>query len=219
MLQGNKVAPPALTTTTTSTTTTASTNEHLKYAALRSLEGGLAGAIAMSSQVLTLMWMRTAINYQYRYGTTTMTAFKTLYADGGIPRFYRGLLPALIQGPLSRFGDTAANTGTIELLNSFKETTNLPVLLKTFFASLMSGMFRVILMPIDTVKTVMQVEGKDGLAKLMTKFRKQGPPIFFHGALAAWAANTAGHYPWFATYNYLNEVSYGKITKINKSLP
>ena len=31
--------------------------------------------------------------------------------SGGIPRFYRGLLPALVQGPLSRFGDTAANTG------------------------------------------------------------------------------------------------------------
>lgn len=25
------------------------------------------------------------------------TAFKTLYADGGIVRFYRGLAPALIQ--------------------------------------------------------------------------------------------------------------------------
>ena len=70
----------------------------------------------------------------------------------------------------------------------------------------MSGMFRVALMPVDTVKTVMQVEGKDGLSKLMVKFKAQGPPVFFHGAMAAWAANTVGHYPWFATYNYLSEV-------------
>lgn len=48
---------------------------------------------------------------QYRYGTTTTQALRTLYKEGGIPRFYRGLLPALVQGPLSRFGDTAANTG------------------------------------------------------------------------------------------------------------
>jgi hypothetical protein len=53
--------------------------------------------VAMGLQVLTLMWLRTTINYQYRYGTSTMTALKTLYKEGGIPRFYQGLLPALIQ--------------------------------------------------------------------------------------------------------------------------
>ena len=51
------------------------------------------------------------INYQYRSGVSFPTALRTLYADGGIPRFYRGVLPAMLQGPLSRFGDTAANTG------------------------------------------------------------------------------------------------------------
>jgi hypothetical protein len=49
-----------------------------------------------------------------------MTAFKTLYADGGIPRFYKGVIPALLQGPLSRFGDTAANTGTMAALDAFE---------------------------------------------------------------------------------------------------
>lgn len=48
---------------------------------------------------------------RYRYGTTTTQALRTLYKEGGIPRFYRGLLPALLQAPLSRFGDTAANAG------------------------------------------------------------------------------------------------------------
>ena len=57
------------------------------------------------------------INYQYRTGVSFPTALKTLYADGGIPRFYRGVLPAMLQGPLSRFGDTAANTGTSIILS------------------------------------------------------------------------------------------------------
>jgi len=183
-----------------------SVGEIFAKAARRAGEGGAAGAIAMASQVLALMWMRTTINYQYRYGTSTFAAFRALYADGGIPRFYRGLAPALLQGPLSRFGDTAANTGAIELLNGFEATRTLPIFVKTFAASFMSGMFRVTLMPVDTVKTVMQVEGKDGLSKLMTKFNAKGPSVFFHGAMAAWAANTVGHYPWFATYNYLSEV-------------
>jgi hypothetical protein len=92
----------------------------LSNAAKRAGQGGLAGAAAMGINVCTLMWMRTTINYQYRYGTTTMTAFKTLYADGGIPRFYKGVIPALLQGPLSRFGDTAANTGTMAALDAFE---------------------------------------------------------------------------------------------------
>ena len=67
----------------------------------------MAGGVAMGLNVLSLMWLRTTVNYQYRYGTGTTTAIKTLYNEGGIVRFYRGLLPALFQGPLSRFGDTA----------------------------------------------------------------------------------------------------------------
>lgn len=56
---------------------------------------------------------------------------RTLYADGGIPRFYRGVLPALVQGPLSRFGDTASNTGMLTLLDSFEATRDVNVAYKT----------------------------------------------------------------------------------------
>lgn len=57
-----------------------------KKAAASAGRGGLAGAAAMGINVCSLMWIRTTINYQYRYGTSTATAFKTLYKDGGIPR-------------------------------------------------------------------------------------------------------------------------------------
>jgi len=46
------------------------------------------GACAMGANVFALMWMHTPINFQYHDGTTFPTALKTLYADGGIPRFY-----------------------------------------------------------------------------------------------------------------------------------
>lgn len=176
----------------------------LKKAAQRAGEGGIAGAAAMGINVLSLMWMRTTINYQYRYGTSTMTAFRTLYKDGGIPRFYRGLVPALIQGPLSRFGDTAANTGTIAALDAFELTATLPVGVKTVCASVAAALFRIVLMPVDTFKTTMQVEGKDGLKKLFAKARTTGPSAFFHGSLAAAGATFMGHYPWFFVYNYLS---------------
>jgi hypothetical protein len=75
-----------------------------------------------------------------------------LYADGGIPRFYRGVIPALIQGPLSRFGDTAANTGMLSLLDNMEATKNLNVGVKTIAASMAAAGFRIFLMPVDTVK-------------------------------------------------------------------
>jgi hypothetical protein len=52
---------------------------------------------AMVVQVMSLMWMRTTINYQYRHGGTMTHTMRTLYAQGGIFRFYQGVMPALIQ--------------------------------------------------------------------------------------------------------------------------
>jgi hypothetical protein len=181
------------------------TSEVLSTAIDRGIQGGMAGAAAMTINVLTMMWLRTTINYQYRYGTTTGQALKTLYKDGGIPRFYRGLIPALAQGPLSRFGDTAANTGMLALFDHMDELKDLPVAVKTISASVAAASFRIFLMPIDTVKTTMQVEGKDALKKLGEKFRVNGPKTFYQGAIAASGATFAGHYPWFATNNYLEQ--------------
>ena len=127
----------------------------LSKALKRAGEGGLAGGTAMAINVITLMWIRTIINYQYRYGTSMVDAFLTLYKEGGIPRFYQGLIPALIQGPLSRFGDTAANTGALAVLDAFQSTAQFPVFIKTAFASVAAALFRIVLMPIDTIKTTM----------------------------------------------------------------
>ena len=156
----------------------------------------------MLIQVCTLMPMRTTMNYQYRHGTTTGAAFRTLYADGGIVRFYRGIAPALLQGPLSRFGDTAANAGVLAALEH-PSTKELPVFFKSMLASGAAAAWRICLMPIDTTKTIMQVEGKNGFSILKAKIGKSGPKVLFHGALAASGATYVGHFPWFFTYNYL----------------
>lgn len=181
-----------------------SNKEIMNKAFKKALGGGLAGASAMVLQVTTMMWMRTTMNYQYRYGTTTKEAMRVLYKEGGIPRFYKGIGPALLQGPLSRFGDTAANTGVLAFLNANPSTANLPSPVKTIAASAGAATWRIFLMPLDTVKTSMQVNGADGLPKVMAKFKVGGPAVFYHGALAASAATFAGHYPWFLTYNTLS---------------
>ena len=49
------------------------------------------------------------------------------------------------------------------------------------------------------------MEGKDGLQKLRSKIKVGGPFVLYHGALGAMSATFVGHYPWFYTYNKLNE--------------
>ena len=133
--------------------------ENMAKASSSAFRGGAAGAAAMAANVACLMWMRTTIYYQYRNGTSFPHALRTLYAQGGVTRFYKGVVPALVQGPLSRFGDTAANTGVLTLMNSMESTRNLSSFVKTAAASFAAACFRIVIMPIDTIKTSMQVNG------------------------------------------------------------
>jgi len=172
-------------------------------------------------QVLSLMWLRTAMNYQYRFGGTLPNTLKVLYSQGGVGRLYQGLPFALLQGPLTRFGDTFSNAGSLALLqqvvlilNSAEPTqtqstlvgllSSLPV--RTALGSISAALFRILLMPIDTCKTVMQVDGGEGLQRLIGKV-KDGKTLspLYQGSLASAAATAAGHFPWFLTYNTLTE--------------
>ena len=125
----------------------------LANAAQKELGGGISGALAMVVQVVALMWMRTTINFQHKYGMSTREALAALYAQGGIARFYQGMTAALLQAPLSRFGDTASYAGMTALL----ETADwMPPSLKTLCASLSAALFRIGITPIDTFKTTLQ---------------------------------------------------------------
>jgi hypothetical protein len=53
----------------------------------------------------------------------------------------------------------------------------LPVLVKTAAASATAASWRIFLMPVDTLKTIKQVEGKDGFKVLMAKM-KVGASLF-----------------------------------------
>jgi hypothetical protein len=180
---------------------TPSFSEILDKAGKKALAGGIAGAMAQSINVLALMWMRTIMNYQYRYGGTFTETVTKLYADGGVPRFYRGLAPALFQAPMARFFDTASNDGAMSAL----EHTELPTALKTAAASGCAAGCRIFLMPIDAWKTTKQVEGAEGLARLIEKTKKH-PTALWQGAVATMSATWVGHYPWFYTNNQLRAV-------------
>ena len=176
-------------------------NPIMQKAAKRAIGGGLSGALAGVVQVLTLMWLRTTMNYQYRYGTGTKDALKALWKQGGIPRFYQGVSFAIFQTPLSRFGDTAANTGVLELLAMTTWGAGMPIAYKTALASAAGSLWRIGITPLDTLKTTLQVEGPKAYEQLKGKIKREGPTVLYQGALANALASFVGSYPWFFAFN------------------
>eukprot|EP00566_Odontella_aurita_P014024 CAMPEP_0113540572 /NCGR_PEP_ID=MMETSP0015_2-20120614/8554_1 /TAXON_ID=2838 /ORGANISM="Odontella" /LENGTH=456 /DNA_ID=CAMNT_0000440389 /DNA_START=113 /DNA_END=1483 /DNA_ORIENTATION=- /assembly_acc=CAM_ASM_000160 len=180
-------------------------SEILGHAVHRGLGGGLPGAVAGIVQVLTLMWLRTVINYQCRYGTTFLQSLTTLYNQGGVPRFYRGMAFALVQAPLARFASTAANDGVEALLGNLEYTKNWGPGKGTVVASAVVGLWRMMLMPVDTCKTVLQVDSAEGFRNLIRGVRRGKVWLLYQGAMAQALSAVVSHYPWFYTYNYLTK--------------
>jgi len=184
--------------------------EIFRKAGQKALGGGLPGAAAGVVQVLTLMWLRTTINYQCRYGSSFFRALSILYKEGGIGRFYRGIGFALFQAPLTRFVATASNDGVLALLAGLPLTKNWTPAFNTVFASLTVGAFRILLMPIDTCKTVLQVDSREGFRALMRRVRAGKIGALYQGAIATAVSSTIGHYPWFVIYNGLSSAEWLK---------
>jgi hypothetical protein len=118
----------------------------LVAAAKRGMGGGIPGAFAGVIQVITLMWLRTIMTYQLRYGTNFAQALQTLWREGGLARLYQGLAFALVQAPLCRFVSTAANDGVNLLLASLDATKQWGPGRKVAIASLVVGFWRLVLM-------------------------------------------------------------------------
>jgi len=184
-------------------------NEILKKSCDKALGGGISGFSAMFFQVSSLMWLRTTMNYQYRYGGGFVESLNKLYKDGGLRRFYRGYPVALTMGPVSRFCDTASNSFMMSYLDQYNVSTSV----KTVAGSTMASSCRLFLMPLDTIKTSLQVEGKNGISILRNKINNNGIRVMYNGTLASMTATFVGHYPWFLTYNLLNQ----KIPEYNET--
>jgi len=140
------------------------------------------------------------MNYQFKNGGSFLKTLKILYSEGGIVRFYRGIVPALVIGPISRFGDTACNMMATTL---FASNLSLPIFIQTSLGSVLAGLWRIMTLPVDAWKTSKQVYGANGLNILKSKYKAQGIPAFYQGGVASALATMAGHYPWFVTNNYL----------------
>lgn len=164
------------------------------------------GAIAGWVQVFALMWLRTASNYQYRFGVSFTTALKELYRQGGVLRFYNGIFYALLQSPLSKFGSIAANEGSRVLVSHYLPNSSFSDSFSSALGAFMSMLWRIFLMPVETCKTVLQVDGTHGFQSILLHLKSGKIGILYQGSLSVALATFLGHYPWFFTHNILDRI-------------
>ena len=158
-------------------------------------------------QILLFCWLRTISHYQQVKGGSLWEAASELWQQGvdsgsrfPVLRFYQGVGPALLQGPLCRFGDTAANEGVLALTAH----TRAPLVFRTALGTLAACTWRAMLTPLDTVKLLLEVEGmRPGLALLRRRMVDHGPTTLFAGALGVGVTAAASHLPWFWVNNLL----------------
>jgi hypothetical protein len=163
--------------------------------------GGISAFLAGAVEVIALMWLRTTMNYQYRYGVALNVAIMELYKQGGVRRFYRGLPYALLQGPLSKFGSVAANEAAVVFAKYI--STQPSSSLSSALGSVMAGFWRMFLMPIDTCKTISQVDGAKGLVILGQRLMRGDIAALYSGVTATVIMASAAHYPWFLVHNFM----------------
>jgi hypothetical protein len=174
----------------------------VKTALVKAWISGRGGFLAGVCQVVAFMWLRTAMNYQYKNGGSLPATLSILWAEGGIGRLYKGLFPwAILQAPLSRFGDTAANQLVLGIRAALFPMVPLGV--ATVIGSFSAASWRVIITPIDTCKTTLQTDGAKGWNLLMQKIKKGGIPVLWYGWEGNYLANVVGNYPFFVVYNLL----------------
>lgn len=180
---------------------------------------GSAGFLAGTIQVLAFMWLRTTMNYQVKNGGSFLEVLNKLWAEGGLARLYRGLLPwAIFQAPLSRFGDVAANEIVISVISTL--FPQVPLSVSTFASSMTGACWRITITPIDTCKTILQTDGDKGMQILKDKIAKGGPLVLWQGWEGNYVANVVGNYPWFLVMNFLSKrvgVPEGNVARLIRS--
>ena len=167
----------------------------------KAFKTGFAGG---AIQVTSLLWLRTANNYQYKHGTSLSETIKTLYKEGGVLRFYRGYFPSLFLGSSIKFGEINAYY--------YSKQCNFNEMEKLMFISSISSLLKLAFVPIDTLDIFLQVEGKKGIQTLKNKVNSQGVRVLYYGLTPWITSNFISTFSWYNTHNYLDNKfkNYGK---------
>jgi len=151
--------------------------------------------------ISTCFWLNTIVQHQYKNGNGFMKTCKILYKENGIKRFYSGYTPTVIHGTASRFCDYLAHY----MMEKPWGTTKLNLTSQVVLGGLVSSMFQIMTMPLETCKVLNQLHGKQRALKILKLRLKKKPLILWKGCRENSLANFIEHVGWFQTYEYLDK--------------
>lgn len=158
-------------------------------------KSGLGGAGSMALQISSFYWLKTTTSYQYKHGLDAKTAFKHLYQNGKLTRFYSGFVPSLILGCTSKYGDI--------ILYKYFKNKDISLLNQNISSSICSTIWRLNLLPIENLDHMLQVNGNKGYRMLFEKIKNEGYKVLYYGGLPSIANNFLGYVSWYYTFSIL----------------
>lgn len=141
------------------------------------------------------LWLNTITHHQYNHGDSFVKTFRSLYKEGGFPRFYSAFLPTLVNSSSNRFVDYLSH----ELI----PTNNLTY--KVFVGGLIASCFKTLITPLEGYKVISQRYGNRAHKIIRLNIRKQGLKTMWRGSTDNGLSNYVEHVTWFHTYDTLDK--------------
>ena len=153
---------------------------------------------------------KTIIKYQYVNGSSfPLTLRKMVYNEDKL-RLFRGISPNIIKYSVGKMGEASIYT---YFKNIDKDNNEISKLSMT---SLYITLWRINLMPFDTMSNTLQVHGKEGYQIIKRRINTYGIGTLYSGTIFYGLINYVNCFTWFGIYNAMNNLlDNNKVVKDN----
>lgn len=143
---------------------------------------------------------KTIIKYQYVNGSSlAFTLTKMVYNEDKL-RLFRGISPNIIKYSVGKMGEASIYT---YFKNIDKDNNEISKLSMT---SLYITLWRINLMPFDTMSNTLQVHGQEGYQIIKRRIRSFGIGTLYSGTVIYGLINYINCFTWFGIYNTMNNL-------------
>lgn len=147
--------------------------------------------------------MATVASTQMIQGGSAKSAAQQLSAQGGIGRYYKGIVPSALGMMVARFCDAAGDMAASEFIEQKYPQLKNPVTC-AIFGALVAGALYYPLMPLETLAITARSSGAAGVKKLGNIVAQKGIAPLYNGANESVTAAFVDHLVWYGTRHFLD---------------
>tara|TARA_A100001015_G_C14857806_1_gene659062 strand:- start:99 stop:917 length:819 start_codon:yes stop_codon:yes gene_type:complete len=180
-------------------------NENMKSLILSNIKAGFSAGLL---NALIFHPPKTIIKYQYVNGTSIGVTFNNLLKNNSDKlRLFRGISPTMIKYSVGKMGETSFYT----YFNSIDKEYN--KIEKLVLTSSFVTLWRVNLMPFDTLSNTLQVHGRKGYSIITKRIDSYGIGTLYSGTSIYGVINFINCFTWFGIFNTMNGIISNDVNK------